>query len=59
MMKKKEYILPQVKEVSVKLCTLLTDSFKLENNVGFVNGGGGDGTGNSEPQSLNGEFTEE
>lgn len=56
-MEKKEYILPRVTAVSIKPVTLLDGSnTKVETNVNLQDGGGGNGTGSSEPHGIDADF---
>ena len=55
-MEKKEYILPQLRVISLNTILLLNASPNTETDIGLGNGGGGNGTGYSEPHGIDADF---
>lgn len=55
-MEKKEYILPQLRVISLNTIHLLDASPNIELDIDLGNGGGGNGTGSSEPHGIDADF---
>ena len=55
-MEKKEYILPQLRVISLNTIHLLDASPNIETDIDLGNGGGGNGTGSSEPHGIDADF---
>ena len=55
-MEKKEYILPQLRVISLNTILLLNTSTHTETDIDLGDGGGGNGTGYSEPHGIDADF---
>ncbi len=55
-MEKKEYILPQLRVISLNTIHLLNASANTETDIDLGDGGGGNGTGHSEPHGIDADF---
>ena len=55
-MEKKEYILPQLRVISLNTIHLLNASANTETDIDLGDGGGGNGTGYSEPHGIDADF---
>lgn len=55
-MEKKEYILPQLRVISLNTILLLNASTHTETDIDLRDGGGGNGTGSSEPHGIDADF---
>ncbi len=55
-MEKKEYILPQLRVISLNTIHLLNASANIETDIDLGDGGGGNGTGSSEPHGIDADF---